>query len=57
MSGKPRAKPKAVSATNIKIEVVEVDKKTRKTKTGKVVVQPVETAEPLLNVILHLKCS
>ena len=57
MSGKTRAKPKAVNAANIKIEVVEVEKKLRKPKTSKVVVQPVETVEPLNNVILHLKCS
>ena len=59
MSGKSKAKAtnKAVPGTNIKIEVVEEPKKTKKPKTSKVVVQPVETAEPLLNVILHLKCS
>jgi hypothetical protein len=59
MSGKSKTKAtnKAVPATNIKIEVVEEPKKTKKPKTSKVVVQPVEVAEPLLNVILHLKCS
>ncbi len=57
MSGKSKSKPKAVLATNIKIEVVEESKKTRKPKTSKVVVQNVETTEPLANVILHLKCS
>lgn len=50
---------KAVTATNIKIEVVEDTKKVKKPKTSKVVVvqPPVENSEPLLNVILHLKCS
>ncbi len=57
MSGKSKSKPKAVLATNIKIEVVEESKKPRKPKTSKVVVQNVETTEPLANVILHLKCS
>lgn len=55
MSGK--TKTKAVATTNIKIEVVEVEKKTRKPKTSKVVVAAKEQEEPLNNVILHLKCS
>jgi hypothetical protein len=50
---------------NIKIEVIEVQpddpkKKGRKPKGGKLVVKPVENTVPevpLINIILHLKCS